>query len=40
MTLPEPITNLAAAQVAPITHLLFDFDDTVTWAGQLPEEGA
>ena len=38
--MPESISKLTREQVAPITHLLFDFDDTVTWAGQLPEEAA
>ncbi|MBL92610.1 MAG: hypothetical protein CMH56_12465 [Myxococcales bacterium] len=37
---PQSISQLTHAQVAPITHLLFDFDDTVTWAGQLPQEAA
>jgi len=37
---PQPIQNLSQDQGANITHLLFDFDDTVTWQGQLPFEGA
>ena len=37
---PAPIASLTAEQASPLTHLLFDFDDTVTWDGQLPEPGA
>ena len=38
--MPLSISTLTREQIAPITHLLFDFDDTVTWAGQLPQEAA
>jgi HAD superfamily hydrolase (TIGR01484 family) len=38
-SLPQPIQKLSQAQARGLTHLLFDFDDTVTWQGQLPLEG-
>ena len=33
---PTPISQLTTQQAHGIEYLLFDFDDTVTWQGQMP----
>ena len=33
---PTPISQLTQKQAQAIEYLLFDFDDTVTWQGQMP----